>query len=71
LREKIIKPGLWFFPETPDIDEDGIADFSKLASANLIRQVSLRKFDASRQYLWPIPTKEVLINENIKQNPGY
>ncbi|KAB4858271.1 RagB/SusD family nutrient uptake outer membrane protein, partial [Bacteroides thetaiotaomicron] len=24
-----------------------------------------------RQYLWPIPTTELQINENLKQNPGY
>ncbi|HHX69982.1 MAG TPA: RagB/SusD family nutrient uptake outer membrane protein, partial [Gallicola sp.] len=28
-------------------------------------------FDASKHYLWPIPTTEIIINENMTQNPGY
>lgn len=71
LKEKVVDQGLWFFPSTPEIDEDGIADFSEMADAGLIKQLTNRQFDASRQYLWPIPTKEVLINDNLEQNPGY
>src|SRR5699024_1985249 len=71
LQEKIINPGLWFFPYTPEIDKDGIADFSKMADEGLIKKVTDRKFDASKQYLWPIPASEILINDAIKQNPGY
>jgi starch-binding outer membrane protein, SusD/RagB family len=40
-------------------------------NAGLIRQLAIRSFDPSKQYLWPIPTKEVLINDNLEQNPGY
>jgi hypothetical protein len=25
----------------------------------------------NRQYLWPIPTQEIQINKNMKQNEGY
>ena len=32
--------------------------------------IAERKWD-ERQYLWPIPTTEMLINKNMKQNPGY
>jgi hypothetical protein len=71
LRAKVIQPGLWFFPDTPSIDEDGIADMSPMFDAGLIRILAIRNFDATRQYLWPIPTKEVLINSNLAQNPGY
>lgn len=71
LQEKVIARDGWFFPIIPEIDEDGSADFSELASQGLIKQLTNRKFDAGKQYLWPIPTKEVLINENINQNPGY
>ncbi|WP_436418258.1 RagB/SusD family nutrient uptake outer membrane protein [Petrimonas sulfuriphila] len=71
LREKIVKSNLWFFPETPSIDEDGIVDFTKMYSEGLVRMLSQRSFDASRQYLWPIPSKEILINRNMNQNPGY
>ena len=71
LREKVIKPGLWFFPSVPQLDEDGTADFQSMYKAGLIKILADRKFDASRQYLWPIPSKEILINTNLKQNPGY
>lgn len=71
LRVKVIKPGLWFFPGTPLIDNDGIADFSGMYNTNLIKLLAVRKFDASKQYLWPIPSSEILINKNLTQNAGY
>ncbi|HEY9257554.1 RagB/SusD family nutrient uptake outer membrane protein [Chitinophaga sp.] len=70
LRTKIVKPGLWFFPQTPVLDEDGVADFTPMYSAGLIKQIAVRKFDATRQYLWPIPSTEVLTSHLI-QNPNY
>ncbi|MEO6916801.1 MAG: RagB/SusD family nutrient uptake outer membrane protein [Chitinophagaceae bacterium] len=30
-----------------------------------------RKFDAARDYLWFIPTKEILLNPKLEQNPGW
>lgn len=71
LREKVVKPGLWFFPETPPIDEDGVADFKPMYDKGLVRLLIERSFDASKHYLWPIPSSEIIINENMKQNPGY
>jgi len=71
LREKIVQPGLWFFPTTPEIDEDGVADYSPMYEAGLIRRLAQRVFDPTRQYLWPIPSKEILINSNLTQNPNY
>ncbi len=72
LMTKVVDRGLWFFPGTPDVDENAISDFSAMYQAGLIKLLVQRKFDSSRQYLWPIPTKEILINENLKpQNPGY
>ncbi|MEN8228716.1 MAG: RagB/SusD family nutrient uptake outer membrane protein [Bacteroidota bacterium] len=71
LREKVVNPGLWFLPETPSIDEDGIPDFTSLYNQGFIRLLSTRKFDAAKHYLWPIPSKEILINPNLTQNPGY
>lgn len=71
LRTKVVEPGLWFFPEIPEIDEDGVADFSGMYSKGLIKLLAERKFDASKQYVWPIPTKEILINPNLRQNTGY
>lgn len=71
LREKVIAENLWFFPEVPSVDEDGVADFTPLYDQGLIKLLADRSFDASRQYLWPVPTKEILINGNMRQNPGY
>lgn len=30
----------------------------------LVKLFAVRKFDAARQYLWPVPTTEVFINTN-------
>ena len=70
LRERVIDKGLWFWPSTPSIDEDCIPDFSAMEEAGLIAPMAQRAWN-DRQYLWPIPTKEILINENLKQNDGY
>jgi hypothetical protein len=34
-------------------------------------QVQTRLFDASKNYLWPIPQSEINVNNKITQNPGY
>lgn len=70
LIEKVVNEDGWFWPSTPKIDKDGIPDFTEMEKAGQIAVLSQRQWD-DRQYLWPIPTKEILINENIKQNPGY
>ncbi len=70
-RIKVVQPGLWFFPETTPIDEDGVADFTSMFNKGLIKILAVRSFDKSKHYLWPIPTKEILINKNLKQNTGY
>ena len=71
LRTKVVKTGLWFFPMTPTIDENGSPDLLPMYQAGLIKRLADRQFDASKQYLWPIPTKEILINDSIHQNAGY
>ncbi|MBO9151253.1 RagB/SusD family nutrient uptake outer membrane protein [Chitinophaga sp. GCM10012297] len=70
LRTKVVQPGLWFFPQTPDVDENGSANLKPMYEAGLIKQIALRKFDQTRQYLWPIPTSEVL-SSGLTQNPNY
>lgn len=70
LRQKVVIPGLWFFPGTPEISEEGVVNFQPLYDAGLIKMIVQRKFDATRQYLWPIPTPEVLTSGLI-QNPNY
>ena len=71
LREKVVNKNLWFFPGIPEIDSNGVADFTKMYEDGLIKLLIVKRFDASRQYLWPIPSKEILINKNLIQNPGY
>lgn len=71
LNERLIEPGLWFFGKTPVIDNNGNPDFTELYEAGYCRRLSIRSFDASRHYLWPIPSSELIINPNMVQNPGY
>lgn len=33
--------------------------------------IETRKFNPSRDYLWPIPFTQIDLNPNLKQNPGY
>ncbi|GHV59950.1 starch-binding protein [Bacteroidia bacterium] len=64
--------GDYFFPKgvTIDIDENGCADFTAMYATGKIRLIVERNF-LEREYLLPIPTKDVMINPNITQNPGY
>jgi len=71
LKEKVVDQNLWFFSVTPEIDEDGVADLSPMYDAGLVKRLAIRQFEAPKQYLWPIPSKEILINSNLDQNPGY
>jgi len=71
LREEIVEQGGWFWPMTPEIDEDGLPDLSGLYEAGYVRRLAERSFDPNRQYLWPIPSSDIQINDNLEQNPGY
>jgi hypothetical protein len=71
LRTKLISNGLWFFPSTPQIDDDGLVDFSEMFNAGQIKLLAERTFDVSKQYFWPIPSSEIEINPNMDQNTGY
>lgn len=69
--EQVVNKGLWFWPETPEIDEDGLANFEPIADKGLIARGAQRVFP-ERQMLWPIPTHDKeLCNDNLEQNPGY
>ena len=70
LIDEVTSKGFWFWPSTPQIDEDGIADFSQMENAGQISVLSQRVW-AERQYLWPLPTTEIQVNKNLEQNPGY
>lgn len=67
---KLIDPDLWFWPITPEIDENGYPNLDVLYQEGYISKLGDRNFD-EKQYLWPIPNKEILINDNLEQNPGY
>lgn len=70
--------GNWLWAFVPEMDENGFADFSPYeamkpqspGSTGFAYVLQTRNFQ-DKQYLWPIPANECLINENIKQNPGY
>jgi len=70
LLNNVVNKGLWFWSITPMIDEDGLADFSALFNAGLCQRGAKRVFPA-RQYLWPIPTHDMELCPNLKNNPGY
>ena len=70
LLANVVKKDLWFWGMTPQIDEDGLVDFSALYNAGLIGLGAKRVFP-DRQYLWPIPTHELELCPNLTNNPGY
>lgn len=70
LVENVVNKGGWFWPRTPQIDDDGIPDFTEMEKSNEVMILTQRNWN-DRQYLWPIPTKEIFINPNLVQNPGY
>lgn len=55
----------------PTIDENGLPDLSEMEAKGYITTFYKMGFDASRNYLWPIPADDILVNPNITQNPGY
>ena len=70
LIEQVVDKGEWFWPFAPEIDEDGLADFTQMEKAGKVSVISQKKWD-DRQYLWPIPSSEIQSNPNMKPNPGY
>ena len=53
----------------PEINEFGHPEYG--AAQDLYRSVDQRIFDPSKDYLWPIPQKDLDVNEQLTQNPGY
>ena len=66
----VVNMGLWFWGMTPQIDDDGLADFSALFNAGYCTTGAKRTFP-DREYLWPIPTHDMELNPNLTNNPGY
>ncbi|MGO1649055.1 MAG: RagB/SusD family nutrient uptake outer membrane protein [Sphingobacterium sp.] len=57
--------------DAPKIDPSGFVDYSSVANQSSMRVIENRKFNAARDYVWPIPNIEVVTNPNLEQNPGY
>lgn len=53
----------------PDFDENGTPVYDAYAAD--LKTFDTRNFNAARDYLFPIPQKELDINKNLKQNPNY
>lgn len=60
-----------FLASAPVIDENGTADYSKISNFAKMRLIETRIFNPKRDYLWPIPSIEILTNTKLVQNPGY
>ena len=70
LLSQIVQKGLWFWPETPSIDDDGLVDFTAMFNAGQVARGAKRIFP-ERQYLWPIPTLDLELCPNLGNNEGY
>ena len=55
----------------PKFDEYGYADLTDQLEAGYIAVAANRTFDKDRDYLWPIPAADRLVNPNLTQNPGW
>ena len=65
------KDGNYPLGGVPEIDEDGIADLKYMVDKGYIVVAAERKFDESRDYLWPVPAADILINPGLTQNPNW
>jgi len=59
----------WFDEVTPEIDENWHPKYPN--ETTLFQIISVNQFDKSKNYLWPIPLKEMDVVSELKQNPGY
>lgn len=55
----------------PVIDQNGIPDISPMESNGYITTFFKMSFDPNKNYLWPIPANDILVNPNLTQNTGY
>jgi len=59
----------WYDPIVPQIDEYGRSIYPD--QDKIFKIISVNVFDPSKNYLWPIPQKELDVDHNLEQNPGY
>ncbi len=55
----------------PQLDENGLADYSTVPNRADLRVIEVRAFNKNRDYLWPIPNIETVTNPKLIQNPSY
>ena len=55
----------------PEVDENGLPDLKPMETAGYIIPFYQMSFDPAKNYLWPIPADDILINNNLEQNPNY
>lgn len=55
--------------KAPAFDEDGVPNYEIHAEKYVV--VEQRSFNPNRDYLWPIPQKEIDVNRQMVQNPNY
>lgn len=55
----------------PAIDENGLPDLAPMETAGYITTFYKMSFDPKKNYLWPIPANDILVNGNLTQNDGY
>lgn len=59
----------WYDVVTPQIDAFQHVTYPN--ADDLFKVISTNTFDPAKNYLWPIPQKEMDVNHNLKQNPNY
>ena len=55
----------------PKFDENGYADLQYCVDNGWITVAAARTFNKDRDYLWPIPAADRLVNSSLSQNPGW
>lgn len=55
----------------PKFDENGYADLQYCLDNGWITVAAARTFNKDRDYLWPIPAADLLVNPSLGQNPGW
>lgn len=63
------KGGFETIPNPPAFDQYGQPDYG--VNESLYRVVEVRAFNPVRDYLWPIPQKDMDVNNQLVQNPNY
>lgn len=58
-----------WFTGVPVINEYGHPVYAN--QEEIFKTIAVRMFDASKAYLWPIPQKEIDVNDQLVQNPNW